>query len=85
MLGRHRVEIKSKLPACLAISLALRDSTTSSAPSRSASSRLLSDVVKTTHAHRRRGNFTPYAPVRQPHHATFLLFPRPRGAAASRW
>src|ERR671921_852214 len=40
--------MKSKLPACFLISSALRDSTTSWAPSRRASSRLPADVVKTT-------------------------------------
>ena len=39
--------MKSKLPACFFISSAFRETTTSSAPSRSASSFLLGDVVKT--------------------------------------
>ena len=40
--------MKSKLPACFCISSALRETTTSSAPRRSASSFLLGEVVKTT-------------------------------------
>src|SRR4028119_2276749 len=40
--------MKSKLPACFAISSASRETTTSSAPRRSASSVLFGDVVKTT-------------------------------------
>ena len=40
--------MKSKLPACFFISSALRETTTSSAPRRSASSVLLGEVVKTT-------------------------------------
>ena len=40
--------MKSKLPACFCISSALRETTTSSAPRRSASSFLPGDVVKTT-------------------------------------
>ncbi len=40
--------MKSKLPACFSISSAFRETTTSSAPSRSASSFLFGEVVKTT-------------------------------------
>ena len=40
--------MKSKLPACFFISSALRETTTSSAPRRSASSFLSGEVVKTT-------------------------------------
>ena len=55
--------MKSKLPACFFISSALRETTTSSAPRRSASSFLLGEVVKTTVcAPNAWANFTPMWP-----------------------
>ena len=55
--------MKSKLPACFFIAAASREMTTSSAPSRSASSVLPGDVVKTTTCARSAwANFTPMCP-----------------------
>src|SRR5271166_5803295 len=93
--------MKSKLPACFCISLASRETTTSWAPNRRASSFLLGDVVKTTTwAPNARANFTPMWPnPPSPTIPTFLSLPtfqrrigeyvvipaQRRGAAAARF
>src|SRR5262249_13753267 len=67
--------MKSKLPACFFISSELRETTTSSAPSRSASSFLLGDVVKTaTCAPNAQPNFTAMWPS-PPSPTTPTFFP----------
>jgi hypothetical protein len=48
MLSRHGIQDEVKLPACFFISSTLRETTTSSAPRRSASSFLLDEVANTT-------------------------------------
>src|SRR5258705_345678 len=72
--------MKSKLPACLAISSALRETTTSSAPRRRASSFLLGDVVNsTTWAPRACANLTPMWPSPpRPATPTFLPLVTPQ-------
>src|SRR3989454_11295213 len=65
--------MKSKLSACFCISSELREMTTSSAPSRSASSLLPGEVVKTTtRAPSACANFTPMWPSPPTDHANFL-------------
>ena len=72
--------MKSKLPACFCISLALRETTTSSAPRRSASSFLFGEVVKTTTcAPNAWANFTPMWPSPpRPTTPTFLPLVTPQ-------
>ena len=72
--------MKSKLPACFFISSALRETTTSSAPSRSASSFLPGEVVKTTTwAPNAWANFTPMWPSPpRPTTPTFLPLVTPQ-------
>src|SRR3954454_12924029 len=68
--------MKSKLPTCFAISSALREITTSSAPRRKASPFLLGELVKTTVcAPKACANFTPMWPnPPRPTIPTFLPF-----------
>src|SRR5271166_5574977 len=67
--------IKSKLKACFFISPSFLETTTSSAPSRSASSFFLGEVVKTTvFAPNARANFTPMWP-RPPRPTTPTFLP----------
>ena len=78
--------MKSKLPACFFISSAFFETTTSSAPSRSASSVLLGEVVKTTVcAPNAWANFTPMwpEPAEADHADLLALADASSGASAS--